>query len=101
GALSHSFGQSSEFFDRLAFELQSDQRRRDLRVSRFTVEQRVQKMTSLITGKILAAGQAGKKVFESENIRLCSRGFIEPLVHRHNLLRNSLSGDLLSDPRVY
>src|SRR5437016_1029494 len=77
-APSHTLSQSGEFFNRLAFELQSDQCRRDLRVSSLTVEQHVQKLTSLIAGKILAACQAGKKVFESENIRLCSRGFIEP-----------------------
>ena len=100
-SLPHALSQSGEFFNRLAFELQSDQCRRDLRVSSLTVEQHVQKLTSLIAGKILAACQAGKKVFESENFRLCSRGFIEPLGHRHNLLCNWLSGDLFSDPRVY
>src|SRR6266496_1346629 len=99
--LSHAFGQSGEFCNRLALELQSDQRRRDLRVSSFPVEQQVQKLTSLIPRKILAASQASKKIFESENFGLSSGGFIEPLGHRHDLLCNSLSGDLFSDPRVY
>ena len=97
-ALSHALSQSGEFFNRLAFELQSDQCRRDLRISSFTVKQGIEKMSSLIAGKILAACQACKKVLESENLRFCSRGFIEPLGHRHNLLCNSLSGDLFSDP---